>query len=76
MQLTWCTTMAKSETSAAQANLPAAQLLQTSPVVVNVGLKGFADELAAQGVKVLHVEWQPPAGGDAKLAALLAKLGA
>lgn len=69
--------MAKSESGAGtQANLPAAQLLAGPPVVVNVGLKGFADELAAQGVKVVHVEWQPPAGGDAKLAALLAKLGA
>ncbi|HRK19275.1 MAG TPA: hypothetical protein PK970_09990 [Hyphomicrobiaceae bacterium] len=69
--------MARSESgTAGQPNLPAGQLLQGPPVVVNVGLKGFADELALQGVKVVHVEWQPPAGGDAKLAALLAKLGA
>ena len=53
----------------------AAQLL-TSPVsVINVGLEGFADELRGVGVAVVHVQWQPPAGGDAKLAALLAKLG-
>jgi hypothetical protein len=50
--------------------------LLTAPVrVVNVGLEGFADELRAQGVPVTHVEWSPPADGDAHLAALLAKLG-
>jgi hypothetical protein len=54
---------------------PAAKLL-TAPVrVVNVGLEGFAAELKAQGVPVTHVQWQPPAGGDEKLAALLGKLG-
>ena len=53
-----------------------AQKLLTSPVrVINVGLEGFADELKAQGVPVTHVQWSPPAGGDPKLAALLAKLG-
>ena len=51
--------------------LPAAKLL-TSPVkVVNIGLKGFADELTAQGIAVQHVDWQPPASGDPMLAALL-----
>jgi hypothetical protein len=50
--------------------------LLTSPVrVINVGLEGFATELKAQGVPVTHVQWSPPAGGDAHLAALLAKLG-
>ncbi|MEQ1648505.1 MAG: hypothetical protein ABL898_07965 [Hyphomicrobiaceae bacterium] len=63
---------------ATNANLkpsPAMMLLMTPVKVVNVGLKGFADELSAQGVPVQHVEWQPPASGDPKLAALLAKLG-
>ncbi len=55
--------------------IPAASLL-TAPVrVINVGLEGFATELKAQGVAVTHLQWQPPAGGDEKLAALLAKLG-
>lgn len=53
----------------------AAKLL-TEPVrVINVGLDGFAEELKAQGVAVTHVQWSPPANGDPKLAALLAKLG-
>ena len=54
---------------------PALALL-TQPVrVINVGLEGFATELSAQGVPVVHVQWSPPAGGDATLAALLGKLG-
>ena len=53
----------------------AAKLL-TEPVrVVNVGLEAFALDLQAQRVPVVHVQWQPPAGGDEKLAALLGKLG-
>ena len=43
--------------------------------IVNIGLEGFADELAAQGVEVTHLDWRPPAGGDAELANLLSKLG-
>ena len=50
--------------------------LLTRPVkVVNVGLDRFAKELESQSVPVVQVEWAPPAGGNAKLAALLAKLG-
>jgi FdrA protein len=55
---------------------PAAARLLREPVrVINVGLEGFARELEMQGVPVVHVQWQPPAGGDEELAALLAKLG-
>lgn len=50
-------------------------LLEEPLTVVNIGLEGFADELKQQGVAVVHVDWAPPAGGDAKLASLLSKLG-
>ena len=50
-------------------------LLEAPLQVVNVGLEVFAEELAQQGVEVLHVEWSPPAGGDPELAELLSKLG-
>lgn len=50
-------------------------LLDGELVVVNIGLEGFANELSQQGIKVVQVDWAPPAGGDAKLAALLSKLG-
>lgn len=43
--------------------------------VVNVGLQGFADDLLAQGVRVTHVDWKPPAGGNPETSALLAQLG-
>ena len=52
-----------------------ASLLDAPPRVINVGLERFAEDLAAQGVAVRHVQWAPPAGGDARLADLLAKLG-
>jgi FdrA protein len=51
------------------------QLLDSDLVVINVGLDGFAADLRARGVDVVHVEWAPPAGGDPKLAALLSRLG-
>jgi FdrA protein len=42
--------------------------------VINIGLVLFAESLEADGVPVVHVDWRPPAGGDARLAALLATL--
>jgi hypothetical protein len=55
---------------------PVAISLLDAPVrVINVGLESFATELKSQGIPVTHVQWSPPAGGDEKLAALLAKLG-
>jgi FdrA protein len=50
-------------------------LLEAPPRVINVGLERFAEDLAAQRVTVQHVDWSPPAGGDARLADLLSKLG-
>ena len=41
-------------------------LLRARPRVVNVGLEGFARDLAAAGVAVAHVDWAPPARGDAR----------
>ena len=54
---------------------PAATLIAKGPRVVNVGLARFAEDLSAQEAAVVHVDWSPPAGGDARLARLLAKLG-
>lgn len=50
-------------------------LLRSPLRVVNVGLEAFARDLEAQGVDVVQVDWSPPAGGDPRLAELLAKLG-
>jgi FdrA protein len=51
--------------------------LLAGPVrVVNIGLGLFADALRAQGIEVISVEWQPPAGGKQHLIDLLDRLGA
>ena len=54
---------------------PLHDLLREPLSVVNIGLEGFAMELVAQQVDVIQVDWAPPAGGDPRLADLLAKLG-
>ena len=61
--------------SKAAADKRPASLLEAAPRVINVGLERFAEDLAAQNVAVQHVQWSPPAGGDARLAELLSKLG-
>lgn len=50
------------------------ELLEHPPVVVNLGVQEFAEALASLGVRVIHVEWSPPAGGDAQMVNLLDKL--
>ena len=49
-------------------------LFSAPPKLVNVGLESFAEELTAQGVEVVQVDWSPPARGDTRLADLLYKL--
>jgi FdrA protein len=46
-----------------------------SPVAaINVGLESFYESLISQGARAVHVEWRPPAGGNVKLASLLARM--
>ncbi len=52
------------------------QFLHSPLEIVNVGLSGFAEDLKRRGVAVAQVDWMPPARGDARLAALVAKLNA
>ena len=54
---------------------PLHDLLHERLSVVNIGLEGFSEELMGQQVDVIQVDWAPPAGGDPRLADLLAKLG-
>ncbi len=42
--------------------------------VINMGLASFAQDLKEQQVKVIHVDWKPPAGGNQKMTSLLARL--
>jgi FdrA protein len=41
---------------------------------VNVGLESFYTSLVGQGAAAVHVDWRPPAGGNERLGALLAKM--
>ena len=50
---------------------PVQQLLNNSPVVINLGLRKFAKSLDEQKIEVLHVDWSPPAGGDQEMIDLL-----
>ncbi|HEU4367105.1 MAG TPA: DUF1116 domain-containing protein [Methylomirabilota bacterium] len=50
--------------------------LGTPPRVVSLGLELFARVLQQLDVPVVHLAWTPPAGGDPRLAALLAGLQA
>jgi FdrA protein len=41
---------------------------------INVGIESFYESLTLQGAQAVHVEWRPPAGGNERLASLLAKM--
>ena len=51
-----------------------ADILQQPLVVINVGLKDFAENLEAQEADVIQVDWAPPAGGDQEMIDLLKDL--
>jgi len=53
----------------------ATSILGKKLVVISLGVSTFADDLEKQGVKVLSVDWKPPAEGDKDVLALLDKLG-
>ncbi|MCS7038190.1 MAG: protein FdrA, partial [Anaerolineae bacterium] len=47
----------------------------TQPLAaLNVGLESFADSLTAQGAGVVQVDWRPVAGGNERLAGILARM--
>ncbi len=50
------------------------QLLNSPVVVVNIGVKNFADNLEKQNAEVVHVNWRPPAGGDQEMMNILEDL--
>lgn len=49
-------------------------ILEQKLKVINIGLELFYETLKQQGVEVVHVDWQPPAGGDLGILALLEKV--
>ncbi len=53
---------------------PIRNLLKDKPKVINVGLRSFAETLQRSGAEVVQYDWAPVAGGNEKLAGILAKL--
>lgn len=47
-----------------------------SIAAINVGLESFHDSLRSQGAASVHVDWRPPAGGNERLAGILARMRA
>jgi len=41
---------------------------------INVGLESFYESLRSQGAGAIHVDWRPPAGGNEKMATILARM--
>jgi len=50
------------------------ELLRQPLAAINVGLESFYDSLTSQGAQAIQVDWRPPAGGNERLASLLAKM--
>jgi hypothetical protein len=50
------------------------ELLNKPLVVINLGLRKFAESLEKQEIEVVQVDWVPPAGGDKAMADLLDQL--
>src|SRR5438093_4056040 len=49
-------------------------MLPNGVSALNIGLAGFADPIAGAGASVLNLDWRPPAGADAELGMLQARL--
>lgn len=42
--------------------------------IINIGLLNFAESIHEQDVEVVHIYWEPPAGGDEEMISLLDEL--
>lgn len=50
------------------------ETIQGSLAAVNVGLESFHASLLSQGAASVQVDWRPPAGGNERLAGILARM--
>jgi FdrA protein len=58
-----------------EAGVPVAlETLQKPLAAINVGLESFYTSLLGQGASAVQVDWRPPAGGNEKLAGILARM--
>jgi len=51
------------------------ELFKHDLVVINMGLESFAENLRMEKVRVLQMDWKPPARGNKRLISLLERLG-
>ncbi|MEM7334863.1 MAG: acyl-CoA synthetase FdrA [Chloroflexota bacterium] len=54
-------------------DMPSASL-GTETIAINVGVETFYDSVTSQGGTAVQVDWRPPAGGNEKMMAILAKM--
>lgn len=52
----------------------ALQLLRSRPRVIGIGLEHFSRELKRQGIRVIHVNWQPRPRLEKDLEDILSKI--
>jgi hypothetical protein len=50
------------------------ELLHMPLIIINLGVRLFAENLEEQGAEVVQVDWVPPAGGDKEMLDLLDQL--
>ena len=50
------------------------EAVQGPLAAINIGLESFHASLLAQGAASVQVDWRPPAGGDERLAGILARM--
>jgi FdrA protein len=50
------------------------EAIRDTRAAINVGIETFSASLVAQGAQVVQVDWRPPAGGNEKLAGILARM--
>jgi FdrA protein len=50
------------------------EILKKPLKTINVGLESFAENITAQEIPVVHVDWRPPAGGNEKLMGILERM--
>jgi len=46
-------------------------LFKESLKIINIGLEKFFENIEAQSVEVVQVDWEPPAGGDTEMMEIL-----
>jgi len=53
---------------------PIRRLFKSEISVINMGIDSFYQDLMQLGVKIVHIDWRPPAGGNDKMLSLLSRL--